>query len=126
MTSIELMYHSGNNVSAKSNVCYHKFCITMKIHTFLWFNFLSIKIHFLRIISFFETTVSLNMRKILFGQPWSVSDSLDPGKGPSFLKTRDNTPKYGLIFHSAFIGQAAIKSKGHVSQYLGDKYCITL
>ena len=89
MTSIEIMYHSGNNVSAKSNVCYRKFFITMKIHTFLWFNFLSIKIHFLRTISFFEITVSLNMRKILFGQPWSVSDSLDPGKGPSFQSPED-------------------------------------
>ena len=27
------------------------------------------------------------------------------------LKTRDNTPKYGLIFHSTFIGQATTKKK---------------
>ncbi|NXS58022.1 NOP56 protein, partial [Brachypteracias leptosomus] len=28
------------------------------------------------------------------------------------LKTRGNTPKYGLIFHSTFIGRAAAKNKG--------------
>lgn len=89
MTYIELLYHSGNNVSAKSNVYYHKFCITIKIHTILWFNFLSIKIQFLRTISFFETTVSLSMRKVLFGQPWSVSDSPDPGKGPGLQSPED-------------------------------------
>merc|ERR1712154_436995 len=28
------------------------------------------------------------------------------------LKTRGNTPKYGLIFHSTFIGRAGAKNKG--------------
>jgi nucleolar protein 56 len=28
------------------------------------------------------------------------------------LKTKGNTPKYGLIFHSSFIGRAAPKNKG--------------
>ncbi|KAF3606520.1 hypothetical protein DY000_02050783 [Brassica cretica] len=31
------------------------------------------------------------------------------------LKTRGNTPKYGLIFHSSFIGRASAKNKGHSS-----------
>ena len=28
------------------------------------------------------------------------------------LKTRGNTPKYGLLFHSTFIGRATAKNKG--------------
>ena len=28
------------------------------------------------------------------------------------LKKKGNTPKYGLIFHSSFIGRAAAKNKG--------------
>mmetsp|Transcript_70679 Transcript_70679/g.188460 ORF Transcript_70679/g.188460 Transcript_70679/m.188460 type:complete len:439 (-) Transcript_70679:409-1725(-) len=37
------------------------------------------------------------------------------------LKTKGNTPKYGLIFHSTFIGRAAAKNKGRVSRYLANK-----
>jgi len=37
------------------------------------------------------------------------------------LKTRGNTPKYGLIFHSTFIGRAASKNKGRISRYLANK-----
>jgi len=37
------------------------------------------------------------------------------------LKTRGNTPKYGLIFHSSFIGRAAPKNKGRISRYLANK-----
>ncbi|KAB0362146.1 hypothetical protein FD754_006302 [Muntiacus muntjak] len=37
------------------------------------------------------------------------------------LKTRGNTPKYRLIFHSTFIGRAAAKNKGRISQYLANK-----
>merc|ERR1712098_286332 len=33
------------------------------------------------------------------------------------LKTRGNTPKYGLIFHSSFIGRAGAKNKGRISRY---------
>ena len=40
------------------------------------------------------------------------------------LKTRDNTLKYGLIFHSTFIGRAAAKNKGHISWYLANKCSI--
>ena len=32
------------------------------------------------------------------------------------LKTRGNTPKYGLIFHSSFIGRASAKNKGRISR----------
>merc|ERR1712224_814198 len=32
-----------------------------------------------------------------------------------------NTPKYGLIFHSTFIGRAAQKNKGRISRYLANK-----
>jgi nucleolar protein 56 len=37
------------------------------------------------------------------------------------LKTRGNTPKYGLIFHSTFIGKASAKNKGRISRYLANK-----
>ena len=37
------------------------------------------------------------------------------------LKTKGNTPKYGLIFHSSFIGRAGTKNKGRISRYLANK-----
>merc|ERR1719198_1993765 len=37
------------------------------------------------------------------------------------LKTRGNTPKYGLIFHSSFISRAGAKNKGRISRYLANK-----
>merc|ERR1719454_2055746 len=40
------------------------------------------------------------------------------------LKTKGNTPKYGLIFHSTFIGRAAAKNKGRISRYLANKCSI--
>jgi len=40
------------------------------------------------------------------------------------LKTRGNTPKYGLIFHSSFIGRAGAKNKGRISRYLANKCSI--
>ncbi|KAJ8414837.1 hypothetical protein AAFF_G00023600 [Aldrovandia affinis] len=40
------------------------------------------------------------------------------------LKTRGNTPKYGLIFHSTFIGRAAAKNKGRISRFLANKCSI--
>jgi nucleolar protein 56 len=40
------------------------------------------------------------------------------------LKTRGNTPKYGLIFHSSFISRAGQKNKGRISRYLANKCAI--
>ncbi|ESN92330.1 hypothetical protein HELRODRAFT_157952 [Helobdella robusta] len=40
------------------------------------------------------------------------------------LKTRGNTPKYGLIFHSTFIGRAGAKNKGRISRNLANKCTI--
>ena len=37
------------------------------------------------------------------------------------LKTRGNTPKYGLIYHSSHIGKAGAKNKGRISRYLANK-----
>merc|ERR1712203_1254520 len=37
------------------------------------------------------------------------------------LKTKGNTPKYGLIFHSSFTGRAQQKNKGRISRYLANK-----
>ena len=42
------------------------------------------------------------------------------------LKTKGNTPKYGLIYHSTFIGRAGQKNKGRISRVLANKviyYC---
>ncbi|EOA30399.1 hypothetical protein CARUB_v10013523mg [Capsella rubella] len=40
------------------------------------------------------------------------------------LKTRGNTPKYGLIFHSSFIGRASAKNKGRIARFLANKCSI--
>jgi len=40
------------------------------------------------------------------------------------LKTKGNTPKYGLIYHSSFIGRASTKNKGRISRYLANKASI--
>ncbi|XP_029646029.1 nucleolar protein 56 [Octopus sinensis] len=37
------------------------------------------------------------------------------------LKVRGNTPKYGLIFHSTFIGRAGAQNKGRISRFLANK-----
>ncbi|KAL1786863.1 nucleolar protein 56 [Sigmodon hispidus] len=61
------------------------------------------------------------------GQSWCLSDSQGPAKRDQVsraLKTRGNTPKYGLIFHSTFIGRAAGKNQDHISRYLANKCSI--
>jgi len=40
------------------------------------------------------------------------------------LKTKGKTPKYGLLFHSTFIGRAKQKNKGRISRYLANKCSI--
>ncbi|KAI8913277.1 hypothetical protein EDD86DRAFT_200144 [Gorgonomyces haynaldii] len=40
------------------------------------------------------------------------------------LKTKGNTPKYGLIYHSTFIGRASQKNKGRISRVLANKVSI--
>lgn len=40
------------------------------------------------------------------------------------LKSKGNTPKYGLIYHSTFIGRADAKNKGRISRYLANKCAI--
>jgi nucleolar protein 56 len=40
------------------------------------------------------------------------------------LKTRGKTPKYGLLYHSSFIGKAAAKNKGKISRYLANKLAV--
>lgn len=34
------------------------------------------------------------------------------------LKAKKDTPKYGLIFHSALVGQASAKNKGKVCEFI--------
>lgn len=40
------------------------------------------------------------------------------------LKTKGNTPKFGLLFHSSFIGRAGMKNKGRISRFLANKCVI--
>ncbi|KAF0986046.1 hypothetical protein HZS_2882, partial [Henneguya salminicola] len=40
------------------------------------------------------------------------------------LKTRGKTPKYGLIYHSSFIGRAPTRYKGRISRFLAHKCSI--
>ena len=40
------------------------------------------------------------------------------------LKTKGNTPKYGLIYHSGFISRAGQKNKGRISRFLANKCSI--
>ncbi|RAL42818.1 hypothetical protein DM860_009325 [Cuscuta australis] len=40
------------------------------------------------------------------------------------LKTKGNTPKYGLIFHSSFIGRAGARNKGRIARFLANKCSI--
>ncbi|CAF5196640.1 unnamed protein product, partial [Rotaria magnacalcarata] len=40
------------------------------------------------------------------------------------LKTKGNTPKYGLIYHSSHIGKASAQNKGRISRYLANKCAI--
>lgn len=37
------------------------------------------------------------------------------------LKTKGNTPKYGLIYHSSYIGKAGATTKGRISRSLANK-----
>ena len=40
------------------------------------------------------------------------------------LKTKGNTPKHGLLFHSTFISRALAKNKGRISRFLANKCSI--
>jgi nucleolar protein 56 len=40
------------------------------------------------------------------------------------LKTKSATPKFGLLYHSTFIGRAGVKSKGKISRFLANKCSI--
>lgn len=40
------------------------------------------------------------------------------------LKSKGNTPKFGLIYHSTFIGRASTKDKGKMSRFLANKCSI--
>lgn len=37
------------------------------------------------------------------------------------LKTKGNTPKYGILYHSSFIGRAGASDKGRISRFLANK-----
>lgn len=42
------------------------------------------------------------------------------------LKTKSNTPKYGLIYHASLIGQASTKNKGKISRILAAKTALSV
>ncbi|KAK6321014.1 hypothetical protein J4Q44_G00079900 [Coregonus suidteri] len=74
-----------------------------------------------------STVQILGAEKALFRViplPYAPPQSEQPPSAQRALKTRGNTPKYGLIFHSTFIGRAAAKNKGRISRYLANKCTI--
>ena len=42
------------------------------------------------------------------------------------LKTKHDTPKYGLIYHASLVGQAAPKLKGKISRVLAAKTALSI
>ena len=42
------------------------------------------------------------------------------------LKTKHDTPKYGLIFHASLVGQASPKNKGRIARSLAAKCALSL
>merc|ERR1712087_611075 len=42
------------------------------------------------------------------------------------LKTKSDTPKYGLIYHASLVGQAAPKNKGKISRVLAAKAALAI
>jgi nucleolar protein 58 len=42
------------------------------------------------------------------------------------LKTKHDTPKYGLIFHASLVGQASSKNKGKIARTLAAKAALSL
>jgi nucleolar protein 58 len=42
------------------------------------------------------------------------------------LKTKHDTPKYGLIFHASLVGQASLKNKGKIARTLAAKSALAL
>ncbi|WCJ42208.1 Nucleolar protein 58 [Euphorbia peplus] len=42
------------------------------------------------------------------------------------LKTKHNTPKYGLLFHASLVGQASAKMKGKISRSLAAKAALAI
>merc|ERR1712021_184518 len=59
---------------------------------------------------------------ILAKQPASTIQILGAEKALfRALKTKSDTPKYGLIYHASLIGQASPKNKGKISRVLAAK-----
>merc|ERR1712176_539959 len=42
------------------------------------------------------------------------------------LKTRSDTPKYGLIYHASLVGQSSAKNKGKMSRMLAAKAALAI
>lgn len=42
------------------------------------------------------------------------------------MKTRHETPKYGLLFHASLVGQASAKSKGKIARVLAAKCALAV
>lgn len=42
------------------------------------------------------------------------------------LKTRRDTPKYGLIYHASLVGQTSAKNKGKISRMLAAKTALSI
>jgi len=65
------------------------------------------------------------LKKLFFGKKISIYFSIKSYFSiDRALKTKGNTPKYGLIYHSSHIGKASTQNKGRISRYLANKCAI--
>lgn len=65
----------------------------------------------------------------MFSFPCAMILNVGGGGGQALfraLKTKHETPKYGLIYHASLIGQAAPKHKGKISRVLASKCALAI
>lgn len=75
------------------------------------------------IVSSFQSLLKWNISNLFTFMICEILRLLSPFNCRA-LKTRGNTPKYGLIFHSSFIGRASTRNKGRIARYLANKCSI--
>lgn len=84
--------------------------------------------------------IYLGRRHSIVSFPWFLGSLLNLAKHPSStvqilgaekalfraMKTKHDTPKYGLIYHASLVGQTSAKLKGKVSRMLAAKAALAI
>ncbi|PON77347.1 Mitochodrial transcription termination factor [Parasponia andersonii] len=73
-----------------------------------------------KLMTFFINKLNIET-SVICKNPSILMLSLEKRIIPRALKTRGNTPKYALILHSPFIGQASARNKGRMASYLATR-----